>query len=535
MPRRGGTALRSFLLLGALLAGGAVPALGQAVRQNAGFRAATLSPNDDGSTFLVPIGFPVNFFGVTYSDLYVNNNGNVTFGGPLFDYTPTGLAGSSLRIIAPFWADVDTRGDGSSPVTYGQDTVDGRRAFGVNYINVGYYSLHTDKLNSFQVVLIDRSDTGSGNFDIEFNYDRIVWESGDIEGSNGFGGTSAAAGYSNGAGFSFELEGSLQPGSFLDSNPNGLIHRTLNSTVPGRLVFQVRGGSVGCAVSISPSSQSFSAAGGTGTIAVSAPENCSWSAVSNSGFITISGGASGTGNGTVSYAVASNPASTSRTGSISIQGRTFTVSQSGTGGGGEIPGSVVPVLSRLDFFGTSGSGVASRAVDLTSNSPASFTATAVELNGPDWLSVSPSSGSTAARGFLPQENLEAAVSAGRLIVFVSFSDLAPGFYEGDIEVGAGGGVRRIHVTATVAPNQPRLLVSPEAVVMVASENGLPPLPQKVRIANLGPVGMGWAVSGGEPAAGWLGVSPGAGTAVGGGWSEVTLTANPAGLAAGLYQ
>ena len=35
-------------------------------------------------------------------------------------------------------------------MTYGQDTIDGKRAFGVNYINVGYFNAHADKLNSFQ-------------------------------------------------------------------------------------------------------------------------------------------------------------------------------------------------------------------------------------------------------------------------------------------------------------------------------------------------------------------------------------------------
>jgi len=193
------------------------------------------------------LGFTVNFFGNNYSSLYVNNNGNVTFNGPLEDYTPQGLTGSRLPIIAPFWADVDTRGAGTLPVTYGTDTVNGRPAFGANYLNVGYYDSRGDKLNSFQLVLIERSDTGAGNFDSEFNYNRIAWETGEADdGINGLGGASASAGYSNGsgsAGTSFELAGSRVPGSFLDSNSNGLIRRTQDSgNVLGRLVFSVRGG-----------------------------------------------------------------------------------------------------------------------------------------------------------------------------------------------------------------------------------------------------------------------------------------------------
>ena len=46
-------------------------------------------------------------------------------------------------------------------------------------------------------------------------------------------------------------------------------------------------------------------------------------------WITITGGASGTGNGTVGYSVASNTTATSRIGTITIAGQTFTVTQAG--------------------------------------------------------------------------------------------------------------------------------------------------------------------------------------------------------------
>jgi Zn-dependent metalloprotease len=89
-----------------------------------------------------------------------------------------------------------------------------------------------------------------------------------------------------------------------------------------------------CTFSISPTSASVAAAGGTGTVSVTATAGCSWSALSNSAFITVTGGTPGTGNGTVSYSVAANTATTSRTGTITIAGQTFTVTQAGTTGGG---------------------------------------------------------------------------------------------------------------------------------------------------------------------------------------------------------
>ncbi|HEY1402543.1 MAG TPA: M36 family metallopeptidase, partial [Pyrinomonadaceae bacterium] len=61
-----------------------------------------------------------------------------------------------------------------------------------------------------------------------------------------------------------------------------------------------------CSFSISPTSASQPATGGTGSVSVTAGAGCNWSAVSNAAFITITAGASGTGSGTVSYSVAAN-------------------------------------------------------------------------------------------------------------------------------------------------------------------------------------------------------------------------------------
>ncbi len=192
---------------------------GQAVLS--GFNSSTLPANDDGSTGLVDMGFGhnIDFFGVMTSQVYVNNNGNITFTGPLGTYTPFGLSGTNTAIIAPFFADVDTRGEGSGLTSYGTGTVNGYQAFGVTWPAVGYYDSHTDKLDTFQLVMIDRSDTGAGNFDFWFNYNQIQWETGDASGGNGgLGGNCAAAGYSNGqsgtANVSFQLPGSLVCGRF---------------------------------------------------------------------------------------------------------------------------------------------------------------------------------------------------------------------------------------------------------------------------------------------------------------------------------
>jgi Zn-dependent metalloprotease len=89
-----------------------------------------------------------------------------------------------------------------------------------------------------------------------------------------------------------------------------------------------------CTFSINPTSASFAAAGGTASVTVTAGAGCNWTAVSNSSFITITAGSSGSGNGTVNYSVASNTGTTSRNGSMTIAGLTFSVTQAGAGGGG---------------------------------------------------------------------------------------------------------------------------------------------------------------------------------------------------------
>ncbi len=264
----------------------AMPQIAGATAILPGFNATTYGGNDDGSypctgsgagvpsgctPTAVSIGFanPINFFGNSYSSLYVNNNGNITFNAPLSTFTPFGLTTNiGTPVIAPFFADVDTRT--GNTVTFGSGTVGGRSAFGANWPGVGYFSENTDKTNNFQAILIDRSDTGAGNFDIQFNYGSIQWETGGASGgTGGLGGSSARVGYSNGsgnAGTFFELPGSGVNGAFLDSNlSTGLINNDLNSDVLGRYIFSVRGGVVVSAVP-EPSTVSLFAVGLAGLL-----------------------------------------------------------------------------------------------------------------------------------------------------------------------------------------------------------------------------------------------------------------------------
>ena len=214
-----------------------------AIKSLGGCGDNTLGPIDDSGSQEHSFGFAMNFFGTTYTSVWVNNNGHVTFGSSLSTYTPFDLTSTSTAIIAPFFGDVDTRGAGSGTVTYGDTTFGGRPAFCVNWINVGYYSSQDDKLNSFQLLVVDRSDVGAGDVDVYFNYDQIQWEAGSASGgTGGLGGSSARAGYSNGIDTSLELPGSAVNGALLDSSPAGLTNNNRGSLEDGRYVFPIRGG-----------------------------------------------------------------------------------------------------------------------------------------------------------------------------------------------------------------------------------------------------------------------------------------------------
>lgn len=85
-----------------------------------------------------------------------------------------------------------------------------------------------------------------------------------------------------------------------------------------------------CLYSLDHQSQSFGASGGSGSVGLLTSVNgCAWLASSNASWITITSSGSGTGNSIVTYSVAPNTMSASRTGALSIAGLVFSISQTG--------------------------------------------------------------------------------------------------------------------------------------------------------------------------------------------------------------
>jgi len=185
--------------------------------------------NDDGFMSL-SLGFNVTFFGTTYNSLYINNNGNVSFGAGIAAYVPDGPTGASQPIISPFFSDVDTRNLGSGVVYYNLSS----DQLIVTWDQVGYYNQHADLLDSFQLVL--RSDgytvpTGEGS--IGFFYETMGWSAADLT-------PTAAAGFGDGLGNGEVIQGSLASGLnsvvqnkylWFDANLN-VVPGPGNNTVP---------------------------------------------------------------------------------------------------------------------------------------------------------------------------------------------------------------------------------------------------------------------------------------------------------------
>jgi hypothetical protein len=85
-------------------------------------------------------------------------------------------------------------------------------------------------------------------------------------------------------------------------------------------------------ITISPESADFGDSGGTGSIMVTTSWNgVSWTATSNVSWMTITSGASGTGNKTITYSVAANLTNSTRVGTITIERMSFVVTQTASG------------------------------------------------------------------------------------------------------------------------------------------------------------------------------------------------------------
>jgi hypothetical protein len=211
---------------------------------DAGFGELAMLPNDDDSSNALNLPFGINFFGQDFSSFFINNNGNISFLSPLFSFTPTPFPVASQPMIAPYWADVDTRAGqvpdaaGSNRVYVASPSAD---SVVVTWHNVGYYPAQNDKQNNFQLVLQKTPGTANGSFSAEFRYDRLQWTTGDASGGvNGLGGTPAQAGYDAGNDVNYEV----LPGSFSNNVLNLVNLSNVSNATPGLWRFSFNNGAL---------------------------------------------------------------------------------------------------------------------------------------------------------------------------------------------------------------------------------------------------------------------------------------------------
>jgi all-beta uncharacterized protein/BACON domain-containing protein len=141
-----------------------------------------------------------------------------------------------------------------------------------------------------------------------------------------------------------------------------------------------------CRYSVAPASQSLTASGGSGTITITAGSDCSWTANSDSGWLTLTGSVSGRGNGAVDFTATAN-SGTDRTGTVSVGGQRAVVTQAAPStpspgpGPGPSPGctyTIAPPSQDVSAVGGSGS------IAVTTQSGCQWSAS----SNASWLSVS---------------------------------------------------------------------------------------------------------------------------------------------------
>ncbi|XP_076091897.1 protein mesh-like [Mytilus galloprovincialis] len=220
--------------------------------ENGDRRAPT---NDDGSTEPIPVSTSFPFFNYQHDSLIVNTNGVISFLGTMSTYTPSPFPlASKRRLIAPYWADTDTREGGD--VWYRESTnltLLGKASkeihdnfpeqfnfhaswmFIATWDNVAFFGadeIGKQRRCTFQCVLVTN---GRHSFTI-FLYDKIEWTTGtasDGDSVMGLGGTPAQVGFDAGDGLNFYAIEASRTSNIIN------VTKMSNIAFPGKFIFRV--------------------------------------------------------------------------------------------------------------------------------------------------------------------------------------------------------------------------------------------------------------------------------------------------------
>ncbi|XP_077984790.1 protein mesh-like [Glandiceps talaboti] len=213
--------------------------------------------SDDGSSGEILLSIPFPFFDYNHHSLWVNTNGVISFLTNVWHFQPAAFPlANDIRLVAPFWADVDTRNGGEvyyREITNPEDVLLERATMEIQDIfpekfsaiwllvatwdNVAFYgaapTTGVQKRNTFQCIL---ATNGKHSFAI-FNYHNITWTTGTTAAGDedtGLGGIPAQVGFNAGDGVTFKVVNNSRTDAIVDIDT-----WTDGGTAVGRFVFRI--------------------------------------------------------------------------------------------------------------------------------------------------------------------------------------------------------------------------------------------------------------------------------------------------------
>jgi hypothetical protein len=156
---------------------------------------------------------------------------------------------------------------------------------------------------------------------------------------------------------------------------------TLTSMIAGQTL-TVNQSAANCTYALSAQGAAFSATGGSGSVNIATPAGCAYNALNGPGWITLTSGATGTGNGTLTYSVSPNSTTLAQTATLNIGGQAFQITEAGLA----CTVSLNNLTLGSPFAAVGGTGT----IAVTTNgSNCSWTA----ASNNQWITVSPAGGS----------------------------------------------------------------------------------------------------------------------------------------------
>ena len=306
-----------------------------------------------------------------------------------------------------------------------------------------------------------------------------------------------------------ELPGAAQIVAYQEEDPDPTVVIPTLTRNPSVLSFSaVQNGS-------SPAAQPL-------TVTNTGPGTLTWTASSNSAWLTLNTASSASGTNLGSVSVRVNPTSLSvgtHTGLITIVGTGATNSPQTVTVSFDVTAAPTPTIglsaTALSFSAVQGgSNPANKTISVSNSGSGTLNWTATENAG--WLSLSPASGT----------------GAGTISVAVNTSGLSVGTVSTPITIAASGATNTpqtvtVSLTMTAAAIPPAIGVTPGSLTFTAQQGGGNPTPQSLAIRNTGGGTLTWTVSNN---AAWLSHSPTSGTGNG----VVTISPITGGLATGTY-